>query len=212
MRMSREWATASQVFIPKDRQLEISGMSVKRQKGADRMETKNGSGDAYVRLARLTIEKYIKEGVIIPVPRDLPAEMFEKKAGAFVSIHENGELRGCIGTIMATRENVAKEIISNAVSASTRDPRFEPVRPDELPFLEINVDVLGEPEDISSKDELDVKRYGVIVTSGFKRGLLLPDLEGVDTVDYQIAIAKRKAGIWEGEKYSLQRFEVVRHV
>ncbi|MBR6444695.1 MAG: AmmeMemoRadiSam system protein A, partial [Firmicutes bacterium] len=119
--------------------------------------------------------------------------------------------RGCIGTILPTQDSVAEEIIENAVSASTRDPRFDPIRPDELKFLEINVDVLSEPEPIESKDMLDVKRYGVIVTSGGRRGLLLPDLDGVDTVDQQISIAKRKAGIGEDEPVSLQRFEVIRH-
>ena len=141
----------------------------------------------------------------------LPAELLEHRAGAFVSIHKDRRLRGCIGTISPTRACLAEEIIHNAVSASTRDPRFPPIRPDELNRLEINVDVLGEPEDIDSPSELDVKRYGVIVSSGFRRGLLLPDLEGVDTVEEQISIARQKAGIGSREKVSLQRFEVVRH-
>ena len=107
---------------------------------------------------------------------------------------------------------LAQEIIDNAVSASTRDPRFDPIRPDELKWLEISVDVLGDPEPVSSPDELDVKRYGVIVTKGRKRGLLLPDLDGVDTVEEQISIAKSKAGIADWDKrVELQRFEVVRH-
>ena len=133
------------------------------------------------------------------------------RAGAFVSIHEHGNLRGCIGTIMPVQDNVAKEIIHNAISASTRDPRFSPISPDELPWLEINVDVLGKPERIHSPKELDVKRYGVIVSHGRKRGLLLPDLEGVDTVEQQIEIARQKGGIREGEPYILERFEVIRH-
>ncbi|MBQ2184894.1 MAG: AMMECR1 domain-containing protein, partial [Lachnospiraceae bacterium] len=106
---------------------------------------------------------------------------------------------------------VGEEIIQKAISASTCDPRFMPVREDELPLLDISVDVLGEPEDIQSPDELDVKRYGVIVTKGFRRGLLLPDLDGVDTVEDQIYIAKRKAGIMPDEEVKLQRFEVIRH-
>ena len=106
---------------------------------------------------------------------------------------------------------LAEEIIRNAVSASSRDPRFPAITEDELKYLEISVDVLGEAEPIDSPDKLDVKRYGVIVSSGRKRGLLLPDLDGVDTVEEQIRIAKRKAGIREGEKISLERFEVVRH-
>lgn len=109
------------------------------------------------------------------------------------------------------RKNLAEEIIRNAVSAATEDPRFPAVRREELPYLEISVDVLEKPEDIRSKDELDVKKYGVIVTKGSRRGLLLPDLEGVDTVDEQIRIAKRKAGIGDWEDVSLQRFAATRH-
>lgn len=177
----------------------------------------NGSGsfassDPYVKLARESLESYILSRKILNVPQDLPADLTARRAGAFVSIHEHGQLRGCIGTISPTRSNLAEEIIFNAISASTRDPRFRPISKEELPFLEINVDVLGEPEDIESEDDLDVKRYGVIVRNGLRRGLLLPDLEGVDSVQQQIAIAKQKAGIASYEKVSLQRFEVVRHV
>ena len=111
-----------------------------------------------------------------------------------------------------TRDSLAQEIIENAVSASSRDPRFDPIRPEELKWLEINVDVLGEAEDIESEEQLDVKRYGVIVSKGHRRGLLLPDLEGVDTPQQQIAIARKKARIGPNEKVNLQRFEVVRHV
>lgn len=175
------------------------------------LERKREMSDEYVRLARKSLESYIRDGKRIDVPAGLPEEMLTEKAGAFVSIHKHGQLRGCIGTILPVTGCVAEEIIRNAVSASTEDPRFDPIQPDELEWLEINVDVLGKPENIDSPDKLDVKRYGVIVTSGYKRGLLLPDLEGVDTVDQQIAIAKKKAGIRDGEKISLQRFEVIRH-
>lgn len=169
------------------------------------------SEDPYVKLARETIETYVRTGKVISVPRELPSEMKNTKAGAFVSIHKNGDLRGCIGTILSTRKNIAEEVIRNAVSASAEDPRFPAVAPDELDDLEINVDVLSEPEQISSPDELDVKRYGVIVSCGFRRGLLLPDLEGVDTVEQQIMIAMAKGGISRGEKITLHRFEVIRH-
>ena len=162
-------------------------------------------------LARRTVEAYIREGRKIAVSDDLDKELLQKQAGAFVSIHENGQLRGCIGTIAPTKDCLAEEIISNAISASTRDPRFPPIEASELDSLEITVDVLGQAEDIPSKDLLDVKRYGVIVRNGYRQGLLLPDLEGVDTVDEQISIAKRKAGIREEEKVNLQRFEVIRH-
>ena len=170
------------------------------------------SSDPCVQLARASLESYILSRKIIDVPQDLPEDLTARRAGAFVSIHEHGQLRGCIGTISPARSNLAEEIIFNAISASTRDPRFPPIRKEELPFLEINVDVLGEPEDIESEDDLDVKRYGVIVRNGQRRGLLLPDLDGINTVQQQIAIAKQKAGIAAYEKVSLQRFEVVRHI
>ena len=167
--------------------------------------------DPYVRLARMTVESYTREGKKPEVPGWVTEEMRNRKAGVFVSIHKEGKLRGCIGTILPVRDSIAKEIISNAVSACARDPRFDPIRPDELDRLEINVDVLTEPEAISGREELDVRRYGVIVSSGHKRGLLLPDLDGVDTVDEQISIAMRKGGITSRDKITLERFEVVRH-
>ena len=151
---------------------------------------------------------------MMPVPGSIPGaeELLTTRAGAFVSIHKHGKLRGCIGTIAPVQTSLAKEIIENAVSAAVHDPRFDPITPDELQWLEINVDVLGEAEEISSSDQLDVKKYGVIVSSGGRRGLLLPDLDGVDTVEQQIRIAKQKAGIGQWEPVKLQRFEVVRHV
>ncbi len=178
----------------------------------NKMEMRKKAEDAYISLARNTIETYIREGRVIKTPSSLPEEMLSKRAGAFVSLHKEGALRGCIGTILPVCDNIAEEIINNAISASTRDPRFSRVRPDELPLLEISVDILDDPEEIDSEDELDVKRYGVIVTKGMKRGLLLPNLEGVDTVEEQIAIAKQKAGIPVSDKdVRLERFEVTRH-
>ena len=173
--------------------------------------TYNVCEDAYVQLARKTIEAYVRTGKKIKVPDGLPQEMYERQAGAFVSIKENGNLRGCIGTIQAVQESIAEEIIDNAISASSRDPRFFPIEAWELDKLTITVDVLGETERIDSPNQLDVQRYGVIVTKGYKRGLLLPNLEGVDTVGEQIAIAKNKAGISAQEEVELERFEVVRH-
>ncbi len=179
---------------------------------------KRDGEDIYVQLARFSLESYIKAGSRITRAdlkddkwKELPAEIFSKQAGAFVSIHKDGSLRGCIGTILPTKSCVADEILNNAISAAVSDPRFSPIREDELPYLEMSVDVLGTPEPISGPEELDVKRYGVIVTSGRKRGLLLPNLDGVDTIEQQIEIACRKAGIYEDEEYSLERFEVVRH-
>ena len=167
--------------------------------------------DSYVALARKTIEKYVRTGKIISMPERLPEEMHRQRAGVFVSIKKEGSLRGCIGTLSATRPSVAEEIIHNAVSASTNDPRFAPVEPEELDMLTISVDVLGGMEQIDSPDMLDVKKYGVVVSKGSKRGLLLPNLEGIDTVEEQIAIARRKVGISEHESVQLERFEVVRH-
>lgn len=176
------------------------------------MAEKREHADAWARLAYRTVEDYILHGTRTdPSGLQLPEEMLTERAGAFVSIHENGKLRGCIGTIAPTAENVAREIVQNAISAATRDPRFSPIEKEELPFLEISVDVLGEPEPVRSADELDVRRYGVIVSSGGKRGLLLPDLEGVDTAEQQIRIASQKGGIRENEKKTIQRFEVIRH-
>ena len=176
-----------------------------------RIQERSSREDSYVRLARKAIEEYVRSGKKPEIPQGLPKEMYTRRAGVFVSIKEEGRLRGCIGTIQAVQESVAQEIIDNAVSASTRDPRFQPIEEDELDKLTISVDVLGDMEKISSPEELDVKRYGVVVTKGYKRGLLLPNLDGVDTVEEQLAIAKRKAGIKEQEEVSLERFEVVRH-
>ena len=169
--------------------------------------------DPWVRLARAVIEAWVGEHRRLELPAELPEEMLTRRAGVFVSLHKEGRLRGCIGTIGPVRGNIAEEIRENAVSAATRDPRFSPVRQEELAALEISVDVLGEPEKIRSRDQLDVKRYGVIVSKGLRRGLLLPNLEGVDTVDEQLSIALQKAGLSPRERdFEMERFEVVRHV
>jgi AmmeMemoRadiSam system protein A/AmmeMemoRadiSam system protein B len=174
-------------------------------------DIQRNSEDQYVKLARLTVETYVKNGKKPEMPKDLPEELTERKAGVFVTLKKNGQLRGCIGTISPVRDSVADEIMHNAVSSAASDPRFEPVRDDELGSLVYSVDVLGIPENIESEDELDVKKYGVIVERGGRRGLLLPDLDGVDTPEEQVAIAKRKAGIAGSERVKLQRFEVIRH-
>lgn len=167
--------------------------------------------DAYVTLARKTIEAHVRTGNLIEVPDGLPQEMYQDRAGVFVSIKKEGRLRGCIGTLGAVQPSVAEEIIHNAISASSQDPRFSPITQEELDKLAISVDVLGEMEHIDSTTKLDVKRYGVVVSKGYRRGLLLPNLEGVDTVEDQVAIAKQKAGIGSEEAVNLERFEVVRH-
>jgi AmmeMemoRadiSam system protein A len=161
------------------------------------------------RLAKKTVEAFVRESKVIR-PEELTPEM-KQKAGVFVSIHKSGELRGCIGTFEPQKANVAEEIIANAISSATRDPRFFPITPDELKDLEYSVDVLTKPEPIKSQDQLDPKRYGVIVEAGFRKGLLLPDLEGVDSVDYQIDICRQKAGIMPDEPVKLYRFEVKRY-
>ena len=177
----------------------------------EKLRKRRAAEDPFVRLARETVELCATGRKIPDIPDWATEEMLRRRAGVFVSIHKDGKLRGCIGTFLPVRENIAREIISNAVSASTRDPRFDPIRPEELKWLEINVDVLSAPEPVSGKDDLDVKKYGVIVSSGSRRGLLLPDLAGVDTVDEQVDIAMRKGGISPKDPITLQRFEVVRH-
>ncbi|MCR5203857.1 MAG: AmmeMemoRadiSam system protein A [Lachnospiraceae bacterium] len=177
----------------------------------EKLREKKDRSDAYVKLARASAEYFVKNGKVMEVPEWVPDEIINRKAGAFVSIHKFGSLRGCIGTILSTKKNLAEEIIRNAVSAVSEDNRFDPVEEDELNWLDINVDVLSEPERIESEEQLDVKRYGVIVRSGYKQGLLLPDLEGVDTVEQQITIAMRKGGIAPGSNIDLYRFEVIRH-
>lgn len=168
--------------------------------------------DPYVRLARATVESYIKAHKLPLVSDDLPEDMTNRKAGVFVSLHINGQLRGCIGTFKPTEKNIAVEIMHNAVSACSRDPRFNEVRPLELPHIVYSVDVLGEIEKIDDISELDPQKYGVIVSHNEKRGLLLPRLPGVSTVLEQIDIARRKAGMYDDEPCDFYRFEVVRHV
>ena len=198
-------------FIPKGPDAGRHFLEQRLKQVQEDLNTKRQKSDAYVKLARASAEYFVTNGDVMPLPDWVPEELLNKEAGAFVSIHKFGGLRGCIGTIAATQKNLALEIIHNAVSAVSRDPRFDPVTEDELKYLDINVDVLGDAEPIKSPSELDVKKYGVIVQSGHKRGLLLPDLDGVDTVEQQIDIARRKGGIAPGDEIELFRFEVVRH-
>lgn len=143
---------------------------------------------------------------------DIPGDpLLKEKKSCFVTLKKDGELRGCIGTVQPVRESLASEIKHNAIAAGTQDPRFWPVQASELPLLTISVDVLGEVEKISGFDELDPRRYGVVVRRGGKAGLLLPHLEGIDTVEEQVGIAKQKAGIAKDEDVELWRFEVERY-
>lgn len=180
---------------------------------AERAQRRREGEHPLVQLARQTVDTYVRTGrrPKLPAPGELTPEM-KRPAGVFVSLHKEGQLRGCIGTTGPTTSSVAEEIIQNGVSAAARDPRFRPVEEDELDDLTISVDVLGEPEPVRSERDLDPKRYGVIVRKGSRSGLLLPDLEGVDTVEEQLRIAKQKAGISPQEKdVELERFEVVRY-
>jgi AmmeMemoRadiSam system protein A len=163
-----------------------------------------------VKLARESIEQFIRFGTVLPVPDPLPPEM-AGRAGVFVCIKKHGDLRGCIGTFMPCCENIAAETIRNAIAAATQDPRFMSISGDELPDLVYSVDVLSPPEKVGDMSELDPKKFGIIVTAGQKKGLLLPDLEGVDSVEEQLRIARMKAGIPPGEKIGIFRFRVTRY-
>ncbi len=164
-----------------------------------------------VKLAKDTVELYVREGRILEVnDDDMPPEL-NKRAGVFVCLKIRGNLRGCIGTYHPTEPTIARETVRNAISAATCDPRFPQVRAGDLDRIEYSVDILTLPEKVRDKSELDPRRYGVIVQAGGRRGLLLPDLEGVDTVDYQVSIAMQKAGIAPGTSVDLYRFEVKRY-
>ena len=179
---------------------------------SERRETimrRRGEESYPVRLARETLEKQVK-GRPLPEPGEIPEE-FRRRAGVFVSIKKHGNLRGCIGTIEPARANAAEEVMANAVSAGLYDPRFQPVGRDELDDLEYSVDVLHPPEPVENLSDLDPKKYGVIVRAGRRKGLLLPNLEGIDTVEEQVDIARRKAGIGPDVPVELERFEVVRY-
>jgi len=162
-------------------------------------------------LAKKSVEAHVREGIPIGLPDPLPAEM-SGRAGVFVCIKKHGELRGCIGTFQPSSECIGSETMMNAISAATKDPRFTPVVKEELGDLTYSVDVLSCPEKVSGLSDLDPKKYGIIVVSGFRRGLLLPDLEGVDTVEEQLKITKMKAGILPHEEVEIYRFEVMRYL
>jgi len=162
-------------------------------------------------LAKKSVESHVREGIPIGLPDPLPAEM-SGRAGVFVCIKKRGELRGCIGTFQPLSECIGSETVTNAISAATKDPRFTPVVEEELGDLTYSVDVLSCPEKVSGLSDLDPKKYGIIVVSGFRRGLLLPDLEGVDTVEEQLKITKMKAGILPHEEVEIYRFEVIRYL
>lgn len=176
--------------------------------------------NSYVNLAKKSIEEYVKNGKRLEILRDLPAKLLNNKAGTFVSIHKKpkknqkeGELRGCIGTFLPTKDNIAQEIVDNAISACSRDFRFSPITKNELDDLEISVDVLSKPEKIEDIKKLNPKKYGVLIKSknDSRSSLLLPDLEDVTTIHDQMAIVLGKASISPQEPIDIFRFTVIRH-
>lgn len=190
----------------------VSGTRVAefRRARAERLGEQRGRRHPLVALAAKSLEHYLRTGESLKQSSPLPAGL-PSRAGVFVSIKRHGQLRGCIGTISPTQQDLAQEVICNAVSAGTGDPRFFPIELEELPQLEFSVDVLGEEEPVAGPEYLDPQRYGVIVRSGKRSGLLLPNLAGIDTVSEQLRIACQKAGIEQKEKVELSRFEVERY-
>lgn len=158
--------------------------------------------------AREVIEAMVNGGRV-PDPPD--EGFYRRRAACFVSIKKNGELRGCIGTLDPLEEDLGREIIHNASSAAFGDPRFPAVTVEELPQLAYSVDVLSVPEGVQRPDDLDCRKYGVIVSCDYRRGVLLPDLEGVDSVEHQLSIACMKAGIASHEQFQVERFMVDRY-
>lgn len=200
------WGVGYLTALVGEAALQAAGVPLSGRKGGS-------AGDAeseIVTLARHTIVTYLRDGVALE-PDALSDPELPSRAGAFVSLHREDRLRGCIGTILPTRPTLAEEVAHNAIEAATGDPRFPSMTEDELADLDIKVDVLHPPEPVAGEADLDVKMYGVIVTSGWRRGLLLPDLEGVEDVATQIAIARQKAGILPGEPIRLERFRVDRY-
>lgn len=189
-----------------DRDILSEIVKEKRKKYMERTSNE----DVYVRLARESLTHYLIEGKFMEVPSYITEEMRNSKRGVFVSLKKFGALRGCIGTIFPVTESIAEEIMRNAIEAGEGDPRFNPVSEGELEDIVVSVDVLRSPIE-ASKEELDPKKYGIVVRSGRKSGLLLPDLEGVNTIEEQISIVLNKASISPNEKYSIEKFQVIRH-
>ncbi len=167
----------------------------------------------YIILAKKTVEQYIKKGEIITPNENIAKEFLNQKAGVFITIEKNAQLRGCIGTYLATRKNIAEEIIYNAISAATKDNRFLPIEEKELPKLSYTVYVLGELEKVTDIRDLNPQKYGIMIESGIKKGLLLPDLKGIKTIEQQIFFCCEKAGINpEKENSTIYKFEVKKYI
>jgi len=169
------------------------------------------------KLARRIVEEFVATKNIPQIKKeeleDNLLKYFEEQGGTFVTIHKkDGNLRGCIGTIAPVQNNVIEEITRNAVSSCSQDPRFYPVQTEELDSLVYSVSILQPPEPIDSIEKLDPQKYGVIVSSSFnRRGLLLPRLEGINSIQEQLHHAMAKGGIRPNEKISLHRFETVEY-
>ena len=198
-------------FYPKETNSNRQFLKKYLQEESLRLEKIKKTSDSYVNLAFESLKYYFDTKQKMSIPPNLPEEMLTNKAGVFVSLYKFDTLRGCIGTILPTTNTIAEEIINNSLSAALNDYRFPPLTKEELKWLNISVYILKEPEPISSLDMLDVHKYGIIVTHGLKRGVLLPDLDGVDTIKKQIAIAKEKASIKPNEDCKIERFEVIKH-
>lgn len=166
----------------------------------------------YILLAKEAVEKYLQQRKIMALPENLPAEFLNRRAGIFVTIFKDKELRGCIGTYLPVRDNIAQETVYNAIAAATEDFRFLPIQTDELPYLNYAVSILSEPIPIKDTSKLNPKKFGIIVKTGAKTGLLLPDLPGIETLEKQISIACQKAGIDpQTEKISIYKFAVEKY-
>lgn len=198
-------------FIPKGNDPKRLFGDIFLSQEKEKCQKKLSQADDVVKLAHNSLLTYLTTGKVLKVPSDIDTSLKDNKAGVFVSIHHFGSLRGCIGTIEPTKQSVAMEIIANAIEAGTEDPRFPSIKLEEMPYLEFSVDVLSPIEHILSSKELDPHKYGVVVSSGSQKGLLLPNLEGVESVEQQIDIARRKAGISPDAFLSLDRFSVKRH-
>lgn len=198
-------------FEPKGEDSSKPGfLSVLRRRRTEELCARRAAESPIVRIARQTVENHLLGKATTTADRDLPAEALQP-AGAFVSLKKHGQLRGCIGTIFPTQPTFADEIRHNAIAAAFQDPRFDPVQREELPDLVYTVDRIQPPEAVAGPEDLDPQKYGVIVRSGGKTGLLLPNLEGIETVEEQLAIAKKKAGIGPNEAVELERFAVIRY-
>lgn len=168
--------------------------------------------DDYVKLAREAIETFVSQGRRMTLPEHYHTTQFlDKPRGVFVSIHDRGGLRGCMGNTVGFEINLGNEIIAMAIKAAHQDPRFDAIETEELKNLKISVDLLSKAELVSDLSILDPKKFGIIVSSEYKQGLLLPDLAGIYSVEEQLKIALNKAGIKEQEPYTIHKFTVERH-